>query len=184
MPRPRLRNETPPERDDRNFSELLQELRVTQAGVQILFAFLLTLAFTERFTELDDVQRGVYVTTLLLAMTATVLFTTPAALHRWLFRRGAKRQIVELSSRLAMAGLAVLSLTFAGALLLVVDVVVGRAAGIATAACAFALCGGLWGALPHSLRRRGGPEPRDATSVPERSPRPARKPDERPPSEA
>jgi hypothetical protein len=76
------RNETPLERADRNFVELLQELRVTQTGVQILFAFLLSLAFTSRFPELDTVQRTVYVTTLLCAVLAATLFTAPAALHR------------------------------------------------------------------------------------------------------
>ena len=118
------RRETPRERDDRNFQELLQELRVTQTGVQILFAFLLTLAFTERFGELDGVQRATYLVTLVLAVTATVLFTAPAALHRALFRRGAKRLLVEISSRLVSAGLAVLALSFTGSLLLVVALTV------------------------------------------------------------
>ncbi|MDT0309703.1 DUF6328 family protein [Streptomyces sp. DSM 44917] len=172
---PRVRNETPPERDDRNFVELLQELRVTQNGVQILFAFLLTLAFTERFRDLDDIQRATYVTTLVLAMTATVLFTSPAALHRMLFRRGMKRQVVEVSSRLATVGLGVLALALAGALLLVVDVVLGRAAGIGISVGAFGLCAALWGLLPRVLRKRGWPVRYGATSAPSRSPRPARK---------
>src|ERR1700754_1671970 len=86
------RGEWPLERADRNFAELLQELRVTQTGVQILFAFLLTLAFAARFPSLDDTQRGVYVGTLLLAVLATALFLAPAALHRSLFRRHAKPQ--------------------------------------------------------------------------------------------
>ncbi|ARQ67814.1 DUF6328 family protein [Streptomyces marincola] len=166
MPTARKRNETHAERDDRNFQELLQELRVTQTGVQILFAFLLTLAFTARFEDLDDFQRGTYVTTLLLAMTSTVLFTSPAALHRRLFRRGAKRQVVETSSRLVTAGLAVLALTLAGALLLVVDVVVNRVAGCAVAGGALLLCVALWGALPHRIRRNGTPARHDATSAP------------------
>lgn len=71
------RNETPLERADRNFGELLQELRVIQTGVQFLFAFLLTLAFTSRFPELDTVQRTTYVTTLLLTVIAAALFTAP-----------------------------------------------------------------------------------------------------------
>ncbi|WP_326595565.1 DUF6328 family protein [Streptomyces sp. NBC_01803] len=174
MPRPRPRDETPPERDDRNFAELLQELRVTQTGVQILFAFLLTLAFTARFPSLDDVQRTTYVVTLLLAMTATVLFTAPAALHRQLFRRGAKREIVEVSSRLTTAGLGALALALAGALMLVVDVAVGRSAGIATAVWAFLLCSALWGVLPHVVRRRAGRGRYAGKSARPRSPRPAR----------
>ncbi|MFH0241094.1 DUF6328 family protein [Streptomyces sp. HK10] len=148
------RHETPLERADRNFVELLQELRVTQTGVQILFAFLLTLAFTQRFTGLDSVQRGTYVTTLLLACAAAILFTAPAALHRALFRRGAKRLLVDVSSRLAGAGLVLLALALTGAVLLVVDVVLGRAAGVAVAACVLAFCAAVWALLPFGLRRK------------------------------
>ncbi|WP_432743656.1 DUF6328 family protein [Streptomyces sp. JH002] len=153
------RRETPRERDDRNFAELLQELRVTQTGVQILFAFLLTLAFTARFPVLDAFQRGTYLITLLLAMAASILFTAPAALHRALFRRGAKRRIVEVSSRLAALGLVTLALALTGALLLVVDVVVSRTAGVITAAGALAACAGLWLLLPAVLARRLPPRP-------------------------
>ncbi|GAA2392770.1 DUF6328 family protein [Streptomyces glaucosporus] len=154
------RRETSLERDDRNFVELLQELRVVQTGVQILFAFLLTLAFTQRFHELDGVQRGTYVTTLLLAVVAAVLFTAPAALHRALFRRGVKRLLVEVSSRLAAAGLVVLALALTGSVLLVVDVVLGRAAGIAVAACVLAFCTAVWALLPLGIRRfRTGTRP-------------------------
>ncbi|MFC9461059.1 DUF6328 family protein [Streptomyces sp. NPDC056983] len=149
----RDRHETPLERADRNFGELLQELRVTQTGVQILFAFLLTLAFTARFPSLDAVQRATYIATLLLAVLAAALLTAPAALHRALFRRGAKPQIVQMSSRLATAGLSVLALALAGSVLLVVDVTAGRAAGIAAGAGTFAVCVGLWGVLPRLARR-------------------------------
>ncbi|MCT2593948.1 DUF6328 family protein [Streptomyces sp. N2-109] len=149
-----VRNETPVERADRNFLELLQELRVIQTGVQILFAFLLTLAFTPRFPELDSFQRGTYVVTLLLSVLAAMLFTAPAALHRALFRRGAKRLIVDVSSRFAGAGLTVLALALSGAVLLVVDVVLGRAAGLGIGAGALTVCAGLWAVLPWVLRRR------------------------------
>jgi hypothetical protein len=148
------RRETPLERDDRSFVELLQELRVTQTGVQVLFAFLLTLAFTQRFTSLDDVQRADYVVTLLLAMLAAALFTAPAAVHRVLFRQHAKRRIVDVSSWLARIGLVVLALAFTGAVLLVVDVALGRAWGIAAATGTFAVCTGLWGVLPGAVGRR------------------------------
>lgn len=148
------RHETPLERDDRNFIELLQELRVVQTGVQILFAFLLTLAFTPRFTSLDSLQRGTYVTTLLLSVLAATLFTAPAALHRGLFRRGAKRLVVEVSSRLAALGLTVLALALAGAVLLVLDVVLGRAAGVVAGLAVLLVCAGLWAVLPWRLRRQ------------------------------
>ncbi|GAB2730640.1 DUF6328 family protein [Streptomyces bullii] len=157
------RNETPLERADRNFVELLQELRVTQTGVQILFAFLLSLAFTSRFGELDTVQRATYVTALLLAVLAAALFTAPAALHRSLFQQGAKPRIVQVSSRLATVGLAVLVFAFSGSVMLVVDVTTGRAGGLAAGAATFLVCVGLWGLLPRLVRRAGlGEEGRES----------------------
>ncbi|MEV0226238.1 DUF6328 family protein [Streptomyces sp. NPDC050704] len=152
-PHHKERNETPLERADRNFGELLQELRVTQTGVQILFAFLLTLAFTPRFPSLDTMQRATYVTTLLLGVIAAALFTAPAALHRRLFQQGAKPQVVHVSSRLAQAGMVVLALALTGSVLLVVDVAVGRAGGIAAGASTLLVCVGLWGLVPILVRR-------------------------------
>ncbi|MFB9537490.1 MULTISPECIES: DUF6328 family protein [Streptomyces] len=149
------RGETPLQRADRNFVELLQELRVTQTGVQILFAFLLSLAFTSRFSSLDTAQRVTYVSTLLLAVLAAALFTAPAALHRSLFQQGAKPRIVQVSSRLATTGLIVLVFAFSGSVLLVVDVTTGRAGGIAAGAATFLVCVGLWGLLPRLVRRAG-----------------------------
>ncbi|GCD47788.1 DUF6328 family protein [Streptomyces paromomycinus] len=160
------RNETPLERYDRNFGELLQELRVLQTGVQILFAFLLTLAFTPRFVSLDATQRAFYVGTLLLAVLATLLLTAPAAVHRVLFRRRAKGLIVEVSARLTAAGMAVLALALAGAVLLVVDVVLGRGAGVVAGSVTLVTCGGLWALLPRVLGRRNGhikPSARDSS---------------------
>ena len=153
LPHDSERDETPPERADRNFGELLQELRVTQTGVQILFAFLLTLAFTQRFPSLDTFQRATYVTTLLLAMLAAALFTAPAALHRSLFQQNAKARIVRISSRLVTAGLNVLMLAFTGSVLLVVDVTLGRGAGIAAGAGTLAVCLALWRLLPLLVQR-------------------------------
>ncbi|MFE3658982.1 DUF6328 family protein [Streptomyces sp. NPDC059165] len=149
-----LRDETESERADRNFAELLQELRVLQTGVQILFAFLLTLAFTARFPSLDSFQRGTYVTTLMLAVLAAALFTAPAALHRGLFRRGAKKEIVMVSSRLAAIGMAVLALALGSAVLLVVDVVHGTPEGVVAATATLLVCAGLWGLLPLWVGRR------------------------------
>ena len=137
------RNETPLERADRNFGELLQELRVTQTGVQILFAFLLTLAFTQRFPSLDTFQRATYVITLLLEVLAADLFTAPAALHRSLFQRGAKARM-----------------------LLVVDVTTGRAGGVAAGAATLLVCLGLWGLLPRLVRRAGLAEERRTAQPP------------------
>ncbi|UUU20459.1 DUF6328 family protein [Streptomyces sp. DSM 40750] len=165
------RDETPQERADRNFAELLQELRVTQTGVQILFAFLLTLAFTPRFPDLDSVQRATYVTTLLLAVLAAALFTAPAALHRSLFQQNAKPTIVQVSSRLATAGLIVLMPAFTGSVLLVVDVTLGRTAGIIAGAGTLLGCLLLWHVLPKLVGRSGGttaPTPRQEETTPVR----------------
>jgi hypothetical protein len=159
------RRETRFERADRNFSELLQELRVTQTGVQILFAFLLTLAFTPRFPSLDTLQRVTYVTTLLLAVLAAALFTAPAALHRSLFQQHAKPQIVRASSDLARAGMVVLALALTGSVLLVVDVTLGRVGGFLAGAGTLLVCVGLWGALPRVVRRELVPARAAASAV-------------------
>ncbi|MFJ1970265.1 DUF6328 family protein [Streptomyces sp. NPDC087903] len=160
------RNETPMERADRNFSELLQELRVTQTGVQILFAFLLTLAFTQRFPSLDAFQRATYVATLLLSVLAAALFTAPAALHRSLFQQRAKPRIVQVSSRLAAVGMGVLVLAFTGSVLLVVDVTTNRAGGAAAGGGTLLVCLGLWGLLPRMVRRAGLADERAAAGPP------------------
>ncbi|WP_432535819.1 DUF6328 family protein [Kineococcus arenarius] len=124
-----LRNETPTERLDRNWVELLQELRVVQTGVQLLAGFLMTLPFQSRFEELDTFQRSVYVAVLMLAVTAIVLFVAPVGYHRALFRRRSKARLVEAGTRFAKAGLAAVGVVVAGGVLLVVDVVGGRVAG-------------------------------------------------------
>jgi len=150
------RHETAAERADRNLVELLQELRVLQTGVQIVFAFLLGLAFTQRFGVLDGYERAVYITTLLLTVAASALLATPVAVHRGMFHRGAKLRIVSLSTRLTSAGMVVLALALSGSVLLVVTVVLGRAAGFAAAggsALVFLL---LWFALPWRMRRTVG----------------------------
>ncbi|MGW1892658.1 DUF6328 family protein [Streptomyces sp. NPDC002004] len=165
------RRETPLERADRNFSELLQELRVTQTGVQILFAFLLTLAFTPRFPTLDGFERATYVTTLLLAMLSAALFTAPAALHRFLFQQHAKRQIVRVSSQLSRVGLGALALALTGSVLLVVDVAAGRTGGVAAGCGTLLVCVLLWGVLPRLVRRRNiavRPASRPTARVPAR----------------
>ncbi|GAB2965175.1 hypothetical protein GCM10023080_028200 [Streptomyces pseudoechinosporeus] len=159
---PLERHETPLERADRNFIELLQELRVTQTGVQILFAFLLSLAFTPRFPDLDSVQRATYITTLLLAVLSSVLLTAPAALHRRLFQQGAKPQIVAVSSHLAQIGMGVLAFALTGSVLLVVDVTAGRLEGILSGAGTLAICLGLWGLVPLLMKRAADRRPDDS----------------------
>jgi O-antigen/teichoic acid export membrane protein len=117
------RTETPLERWDRNFSELLQELRVAQTGVQVLFAFLLTLPFTNRFEKITGVDKYTYVFTIVAAGAATALLIAPVSYHRMVFRQGRKRQLVQVASRLAVLGLIFLLVAMLGAVFLAVDVV-------------------------------------------------------------
>ncbi|MFJ6016147.1 DUF6328 family protein [Streptomyces sp. NPDC092952] len=145
--------ETPAERADRNLVELLQELRVVQTGVQIVFAFLLGVAFTSRFPDLDTFERATYVVTLLLTVVSSAVLATPVALHRGMFHRGVKARIVALSARLAEIGLVFLALALNGAVLLLMTVVLGRIAGIAIAAGTLSLFIGLWFVLPKALLR-------------------------------
>ena len=127
------RDETPLERWDRNLVELLQELRVAQTGVQILFAFLLTLPFTNRFGSSGPLAKTTYLVTLVAAATASGLLIAPVSYHRLVFRQGRKPELVRTASVLAELGLACLLVCVVGSVLLVVDVVsgVGWAAGLA-----------------------------------------------------
>ncbi|MEU6370248.1 DUF6328 family protein [Streptomyces sp. NPDC046931] len=147
------RDETPEERADRNLVELLQELRVVQTGVQILFAFLLGVAFTSRFPQLSAFQRNTYVVTLLLTVMTSAVLATPVALHRGLFHRGVKPRIVALSARHAQVGLVFLALALNGAVLLLMDLVLGRTAAIAITAATTAMFAGLWFLLPWAAGR-------------------------------
>jgi hypothetical protein len=150
------RFETENERLDRNWVELLQELRVIQTGTQILTGFLLTLAFQQRFASLDGYQNVIYLVLVCLAALATVLALTPVSLHRALFRHRGKGLLVSVANRLMQATLAVVGLTLAGTILFVLDVVVGRAAGIVGGAVALVIVATAWLVLPGALRRRLG----------------------------
>jgi hypothetical protein len=115
------RNETDLERCDRNLVELLQEVRVVQTGVQVLFAFLLTAPLAPRFPELSQFQRLTYFGTLLAAGAAAILLIAPTAYHRILFRLGDKEHLVSVANRFTLAGLTFVAVSMVGALLLVTD---------------------------------------------------------------
>jgi multisubunit Na+/H+ antiporter MnhE subunit len=155
------RGETLEERADRNMNELLQELRVVQAGVQILVAFLLSMSFTERFARIDEFQRWTYVTTLLMSMLTAGLLIAPAAVHRVTFRRGLKPEIVQTGHKLFAAGLATLVLTLTGGTLLVLDVAVGRTFAVDCAIVVGLVLAGLWFVLPVPLLRHQVREERE-----------------------
>jgi Family of unknown function (DUF6328) len=142
------RDETPLERWDRNFTELLQELRVAQTGVQILFAFLLTLPFSARFHAVGGLAKTVYVITLFAAATASALLIAPVSYHRRVFRKGRKAQLVRIASSLAQAGLLALLVAIVGAVFLVLDVVAGLGWAAGLTAGIAVLYVGLWYLLP------------------------------------
>lgn len=146
------RGETPMQRADRAYGEILQEVRVAQTGVQILFAFLLALAFQARFADITGFQRGVYVVTLILCAAATALLIAPAAFHRVIYRRRLKQHLVRVANRLALAGLVLLLLSMVSAVLLIMDVVLGLAPAVALAAGVLAWFTMWWFVLP--LRTR------------------------------
>ncbi|MFJ4028528.1 DUF6328 family protein [Paenarthrobacter sp. NPDC089989] len=128
------RNESTEEKMDRNWLELIQELRVLQTGVQILGGFLLTLPFQSRFSILDDWQTGLYLFNVLVASLTTILIVLPVSVHRRLFRRGLKGTLVSTAdniTKLAVAGVAIL---IVGSAALVFDVTLGRTAGLVTGA--------------------------------------------------
>src|SRR3954467_536171 len=149
------RGETVDQVLDRNVVELLQELRVAFTGVQILFAFLLSLAFTQRFEELDGFDLVVYTTALMSTALATLVLIAPVSFHRLVFRRRQKAALVVVADRLLLAGLGLLVLAISAATLLVLDVVLGLWPGLLGGGAVF-LAGLLtWYALPLWARRSG-----------------------------
>ena len=116
------RDETDDERADRMWGDLIQEVRVAQTGVQILFGFLLTVVFTSRYTTLSDTNQAIYVVTVVLGSAATGALIGPVALHRMVSGRRMKAQAVVWASRLTFTGLLLLLATMTGALLLVLRV--------------------------------------------------------------
>ena len=146
------RDETPEERADRHWTDLLQELRVTETGVQVLFSLLLTVPFSARFGEVTPFQRRVYFAALLLAAAANVVLIAPVAYHRTLFRQGEKARVVEHSSRLAVAGLVLLLLAVSAVLVLICDVLFSTPAALTLGIGSGLLTLLLWFVPP--LRRR------------------------------
>jgi hypothetical protein len=151
------RDESEAQRLDRNFNEQLQELRIAQAGVQILFAFLLTLPFQQRFTILDSTQRSIYFVTLIAAALSVVFFTAPVATHRVLFRHGVKDFIVRYTSVLTLCGLTTLALSVVGGVTLVLDVLFTVRVAAAVGAGIVLLAAVLWVLVPEWHRRTTTP---------------------------
>jgi cobalamin synthase len=112
---------TDEEKSDRQMAELLQELRVALPGVQILFAFLLTVPFAQGFQKVTSFQRDLFYGTLIATAASTVCFIAPTATHRLRFHQNERRYIIESSNRLLIAGLVFLGLAILGAISLITD---------------------------------------------------------------
>jgi hypothetical protein len=148
------RNETREEQLDRNWAELLQELRVLQTGVQILGGFLLTIPFQQRFEDLDDFQVGLYLGNVVVAALTTALILLPVSVHRRLFRKRLKETLVssgDYITKMALAGVALLS---AGTAALVFDVTAGRSAGLTAGGALMAVMVVMLVYIPIHLNRR------------------------------
>ncbi len=124
------RDETVNERMDRNWNEILQELRVTQTGTQILTGFLLAIAFQNRFESLTEFQHRVYLVLVITAVFTTAMGLAPVNLHRGLFRKHAKAVIVRTAHLILRIALVGIGLVLTGTVLLIFDVVVGRPAAL------------------------------------------------------
>lgn len=138
----------------RNMAELLQELRVAQAGVQILFAFLLSVTFTARFATASTLQRTTFIVTVLLTTVSAVLLIAPVAWHRLYFRQGRRLDVIHWGNRFALGGLVLLAAAMSGAVLLATSAVVGDVPSVVMACCALVLFTVVWLVLPLAKRDR------------------------------
>jgi hypothetical protein len=144
------------DRSAREVVELLQELRVVLPGVQVLFAFLLTVPFAQRFTQLTALQRDVFFATLLCTAAATALLIAPSAHHRLLWRRGAREHRLRAGNFLTILGLLFLVPAMVGVIFVITDLMFGPLAAIAVTVLMAAFFAGLWFILPLRYRQNGG----------------------------
>ena len=150
----RGRHETEKERLDRNLSELLQELRVALPGVQVLFAFLLTVPFQQNFSKATSFQQNVYLVTLLLTTLASALLIAPSAYHRLEFRQDDKKHIVFMANKFSVAGFAVLAAAMTSAVLLVTDYLFSSTTSIIATVGTGLILYGLWYVAPLARRAK------------------------------
>lgn len=152
------RDESRLERMDRNWAELLQELRVLQTGVQLLAGFLLTLPFQVRFQTLDDYQTRLYLANVVLAALTTATILLPVSVHRRLFRQGLKATLVASADVIAKVSLAGVALLSVGTTSLIFDVTVGRTAGVVAGVGLLTVLVLLLIVVPAWLQRQGREE--------------------------
>ncbi|MCX4744928.1 DUF6328 family protein [Kitasatospora sp. NBC_01287] len=142
------RDESPEERADRQWGEMLQEVRVTQTGAQILFGFLISVAFTPRFAQLSATERTLYVITVILGAMATGTLIAPVAFHRFFAGHRLKPELDRAAARLISLGLVLLALTVGSALLLLLLVATGSATAWAVTGGVMAWFATCWLVLP------------------------------------
>ena len=148
------RPETLNQRSDRNWVEILQELRVTQTGTQIMSGFLLTLPFQQRFASIHTYELSIYVVLIVLAGSTTAVGLAPVALHRGLFHRHEKAELVRIADRLLRVTIWLVAALTTGVVLFVLDFTVGVWAGIVGAVIAAIVLVSLLGVIPLVARRR------------------------------
>jgi Flp pilus assembly protein TadB len=150
-----MADERESERLDRELIELLNELRVALPGVQVLFAFLLTLPFTQRFEKLAGRDKAVYFAGLLAAIVATALLIAPSSYHRLRFREHDKEQLLVTSNRLILAGMAFVAVAMGCSVFVIAEFVYGGGVGTIVAVGVVLLFGWFWYGLPLRREKRG-----------------------------
>lgn len=148
------RDEDEGERLDREWLELLNEVRVVLPGVQVLFAFLLIVPFQQKFETLSNGQEDLYFGILLLAAVATALLMAPSAYHRLVFRQGLKPDLIRFSTRLIPAGLVCLALAMSGAVTLICDLIFGQTRSLIAGGALLIVYGWFWFAAGAIRRAR------------------------------
>jgi hypothetical protein len=146
------------ERLDRHWNELLQELRLAQTGTQILFAFLLSIAFQSKFQEADRFTHDVYAATLVASALAVGLFLAPVSFHRVVYRQRLRDRMLPIAGKMAAAGLVFLVVAMAGGVLLALDVVLSRAVAIVVSAVVLAWFTVFWYVIPAWVRANANGE--------------------------
>jgi Family of unknown function (DUF6328) len=172
-PRPRADDaadddrEDPGERADRELIELLNELRVALPGVQVLFAFLLGIPFTQRFAQLDEVDRRVFFAAVVATALATICLMAPSAHHRLRFRSGVKEQLLHVANVLAIAGMVLLAFAITAVTYVITDEMYPGALPQVVAVVLAAAFAVVWFVLPRFFRREQTPPHLDRPGVPD-----------------
>lgn len=148
-----LRNETPGQRLDRKWNDILQELRVVMTGTQLITGFLLAVAFQPKFADLQRHEVTLYLVLVVLATTATMLGLAPVILHRELSGQKQKERVVRIANVLLLALLVVVSLVAAGVAMLIFDVTVTQEAGWIAGGVSLVLLLVFWIVVPRIGKR-------------------------------